>query len=75
MIRTFALNRIRSRFRDNVLELGAYRLDYLYKEGRQKLRFLKKANAGDTKAVMKALELTYGRRGKRKHDLLRVSSL
>jgi len=53
-------------------EFGASRIHKLLKEGRHQLRFLKKANLGDLMAVEKVLELTYGRRGKRKHDLLAV---
>ena len=40
-------------------------------QGRQELVFLKKANAGSTVSLQKVLELTYGRRGKRKHVLLK----
>ena len=39
-------------------------------QARQELVFLKKANAGCPNSLQKVLELTYGRRGKRKHDLL-----
>lgn len=38
---------------------------------RQELRFLQKANAGINSALTKVLDLTYGRRGRRKHDLLK----
>ena len=40
-------------------------------QGRQELVFLKKANAGCTTSLQKVLELTYGRRGRRKHVLLK----
>ena len=40
-------------------------------QGRQELVFLKKANAGSTNSLQKVLELTYGRRGRRKHVLLK----
>ena len=68
----FATNRIRFRFRDNIQEQGANRLHKLLKEGRHQLRFLKRANLGDLVAVEKVLQLTYGRTGKRKHELLAV---
>lgn len=71
--REFARNRIRSRFRDNLLDYGAVRRDNVLKRGRSWLGTLKKANLGDTKAVTKVLEHTYGRRGKRKHELLAVT--
>ncbi|KAG7006602.1 hypothetical protein G7Y79_00014g037770 [Physcia stellaris] len=41
-------------------------------EARQELRFLQKANAGMDNALTKVLDLTYGRRGRRKHDLLKA---
>lgn len=53
-------------------ELGASRIQQHLKEARHELRFLKRANLGDLKAVNKVLQLTYGRIGKRKHQLLAV---
>lgn len=53
-------------------ELGAKRIHQLLKEGRHELKFLKRANLGDLIAVEKVLQLTYGRTGKRKHNLLAV---
>lgn len=43
----------------------------LLAEGRSELQFLKRANSGASTPLAKVLEQTYGRRGKRKHDLLR----
>ena len=43
----------------------------LLDEARQEIRFLQKANAGMDNALTKVLDLTYGRRGRRKHDLLK----
>jgi hypothetical protein len=68
----FAINRIRFRFRDNMKELGARRIHHHLKEARHELKFLKRVNLGDVKAVDKILRLAYGRIGKRKHQLLAV---
>jgi hypothetical protein len=73
--RDFARNRIRSRFRDNLFELGARRREEVLRRGRNWLNILKKANLGDVKRVDKVLEYTYGRRGKRKHELLAVLAI
>ena len=43
----------------------------LLAEGRDQLQFLKRANSGAATPLTKVLEQTYGRRGKRKYDLLR----
>ena len=47
------------------------RITRMLAQGRQELVFLKKANAGSTNSLQKVLELTYGRRGRRKHVLLK----
>lgn len=39
--------------------------------GRKDLSFLQRANTGAPTPLTKVLEMTYGRRGKRKHDLLK----
>ena len=70
--REFIAGRIRSRFRDNIFEQGAKRLDYLLAQGRKSLRRLRRANLGDVKAIQTVLNQTYGRVGKRKHELLKV---
>ena len=49
----------------------ADRVRKLLREGRKQLLFLKRANSGETSPLTKVLEMTYGRRGKRKHELLR----
>lgn len=41
------------------------------REARHELRMLQKANAGIDSALTKVLDLTYGRRGKRKYELLK----
>ena len=74
MQRQFVGNRIRARFRDNIFDQGAKRLDSLLDKGWKYLRLLKKANLGDIKAMDKVLKNTYGRVGKRKHQLLEVYS-
>ena len=72
--RQFVGNRIRARFRDNIFDQGAKRVDSLLDKGWKYLRLLKKANLGDVKAIDKVLNNTYGRVGKRKHQLLKVYS-
>jgi len=69
--RQFVSRTIESRFRDNLKESGAKRLSQLFKQGRQRLRLLKRANSGDVKSIDTILDHTYGRRGRRKHDLLK----
>ena len=56
-----------------MFEQGAKRLDCLIDRGRQYLQRLKRANLGDIKAMDSVLNHTYGRIGKRKHQLLQVS--
>jgi hypothetical protein len=53
-------------------ESGAKRLSELFRQARKRLTFLKKANLGDVKAVNAILAHTYGRTGKRRHELLKV---
>jgi len=55
-------------------ELGASRIQQHLKGARHELRFLKRTNLGVLKAVNKMLALTYGRIGKRKHQLLAVQT-
>ena len=43
----------------------------LLAEGRSELQFLKRANSGAAGPLTKVLEQTYGRRGKRKHELMK----
>ena len=74
MQRQFVGNRIRARFRDNIFDQGAKRVNSLLDKGWKYLRLLKKANLGDIKALDKVLNNTYGRVGKRKHQLLEVCS-
>ena len=56
-----------------MLEQSAKRLDSLRKYGRKWLKRLKRANLGDVKAIQTVLNHTYGRTGKRRHQLLEVS--
>lgn len=72
--RQFIADRIRLRFRDNIFEQGAKRLEHLLKQGQKGLKKLKRANLGDVKAIKSVLDLTYGRKGKRKNQLLEVFS-
>lgn len=62
------------RFRDNARELGAKRLSNVVKQAEIWLRRLKRANVGDVDAIQLVLNHTYGRVGKRKHELLLVQS-
>jgi hypothetical protein len=71
-LRIFVANRIRARFRDNQFEVGAKRVSDLLRVGQTWLGKLKRANLGDWKAFDRVLYHTYGRIGKRKHQLLQV---
>ncbi|KAL2351325.1 hypothetical protein BJ546DRAFT_996473 [Cryomyces antarcticus] len=48
------------------------RLCVVLKDARKKLSFLKEANRGKQKQLLKVLLLTYGRTGKRRHELIKV---
>ena len=74
-LRIFVANRIRARFRDNRLETGAKRVADLLRIGQTWLGRLKRANLGDVKAFNRVMNHTYGRIGKRKHQLLEVSTM
>ena len=54
---------------------GKKRIVQLLAQARQELRFLETANKGHPGHLQKVLDLTYGRRGKRKHVLLRDLAL
>ena len=58
-----------------VRKKASRRTTSLLAEGRYQLQMLKRANSGERKPFAKVLEQTYGRRGKRKHDLLRDLAL
>ena len=58
-----------------VRKKASRRTTSLLAEGRYQLQMLKRANSGEPKPLTKILEQTYGRRGKRKHDLLRDLAL
>ena len=52
-------------------EMETKRTTALIAEGRRQLQILKTANSGASAMLAKVLEQTYGRRGKRRHELLR----
>ncbi|KAF2093330.1 hypothetical protein NA57DRAFT_81260 [Rhizodiscina lignyota] len=51
--------------------LGPRRLADLLKNGEYYLRVLERANDGELKPLLRVLEHTYGRTGKRRHDLMK----
>ena len=73
--RLYISSRIVSRFRDytppnKATSLLDDRRDEQVKEARKHLSELRRANLGDVKAMTKLLHLTYGRTGKRRHEML-----
>ncbi|TKA82042.1 hypothetical protein B0A49_00180 [Cryomyces minteri] len=54
------------------VKFSSERLRVVLKDARKKLSFLKEANRGKQKQLLKVLLLTYGRTGKRRHELMKV---
>lgn len=69
--RIYITRYIVQRFRVN-LTADSWRRTKLLKEGRRGLSILIRANAGDPKPLTKIMEMSYGRTGRRKHELLEV---
>ncbi|KAI5839342.1 hypothetical protein DFP73DRAFT_562349 [Morchella snyderi] len=67
--RIYITRYILQRFRVN-LTADSWRRTKLLKEGRRGLSVLIRANAGDPKPLTKILKMSYGRTGRRKHELL-----
>ncbi|RPB10612.1 hypothetical protein P167DRAFT_525646 [Morchella conica CCBAS932] len=67
--RIYITRYIVQRFRVN-LTADSWRRTKLLKEGRRGLSILIRANAGDPKPLTKIMEMSYGRTGRRKHELL-----
>jgi len=72
--RNFLKRHVRERFEEGRLDVDK-RLTQHLREARHAVTFLKKANLGYPKPLTKVLELGWGRRGKRRHELLTVGSL
>ncbi|KAG5437527.1 hypothetical protein PCANB_000955 [Pneumocystis canis] len=75
--RNYMRTYVRLRFEANREQKSVTRIKKAFRDGWAVLISLKKAVAGDLRSYEKILEWTYGRRGKRKHQLLRplLSSL
>lgn len=71
-IRFYLKSYIKSRFIMNRNVKDDQRLRKVFRDAKMALISLRKAIAGDLKSFEKILDWTYGRRGKRKHELLRV---
>jgi len=71
--RTWFTSHIRRRFEENRNAPPSKRTVQLVREARHGVKMLARANAGVTKSLTKVLESAYGRIGKRRHDLLKVS--
>ncbi|KAG5513928.1 hypothetical protein PMAC_000550 [Pneumocystis sp. 'macacae'] len=69
--RIYLRKHIRERFDANREQKCPQRIKKAFQDGHKALVGLKKAIAGDIRSCEKILELTYGRRGRRKHELLR----
>lgn len=69
--RSYMTRYIKQRFQVN-RGAGSFRLSKLLKEGRRGLSVLIRANTGDPKPLLKVLEMSYGRVGRRRHELLKV---
>ncbi|CAG8506149.1 21650_t:CDS:2 [Cetraspora pellucida] len=67
----FLKNRTRKRFKEYKDETDETRILNKLADARQALSRLKRANVFDIKSVTRVLELTYGRRGPMRHQLLK----
>ncbi|RIB11912.1 hypothetical protein C2G38_2145332 [Gigaspora rosea] len=69
--RIFLKNRTKKRFKEYKNETDETRILNKLADARQALSRLKRANVFDIKSVTRVLELTYGRRGPMRHQLLK----
>ncbi|CAI2167443.1 20398_t:CDS:10 [Funneliformis geosporum] len=69
--RNFLKERARIRFKEYKKETNEKRITKKCAEARKALNQLKRANVFDVKAVIRVLELTYGRSGPKRHELLK----
>jgi len=72
--RNFLKRHVRERFEDG-RDDSKKRLTQHLREARHATTFLKKANLGYPKPLIKVMETGWGRRGKRRHELLTVGLL
>lgn len=72
LARNYMKRYITLRFKMNRTIVSGWRTTEQLKEGRRGLSLLIRANAGETKALLQILKMSYGRTGRRKHELLRV---
>ncbi|CAG8589679.1 1867_t:CDS:2 [Paraglomus occultum] len=69
--RIYLKERTKERFRAHKDEINARRIKNQLADARKAFHQLQRANVYDVKSVMRILELSYGRRGKKKHELLK----
>ncbi|KTW31395.1 hypothetical protein T552_00040 [Pneumocystis carinii B80] len=70
-IKTYLKSYIKMRFIVNRNLKDPVRIKKAFRDGKMALICLNKATYGDLKSLDKIMELTYGRRGRRKHEFLR----
>ncbi|CAG8460180.1 7924_t:CDS:2 [Paraglomus brasilianum] len=69
--RIYLKERTKERFRAHKDEINVQRIKNQLADARKAFHQLQRANVYDVKSVMRILEFSYGRRGKKKHELLK----